>query len=175
LDLQIFKFKKMKKQGLPQNSGNFRSPPNYSRKYENLLSQPDSFNQSPIGYNAAANDYSSVKYYDPNSGDKENCDILKKVKHLKAKYQNSTSGNNDSGVINRNSRDIANNTNRPVQNYLIIGNKNNNAKIGKPSVDKPRLLIESKKMGKIKKLYGKSKSPGEMSQKFMNPSSNLFN
>jgi ribosomal protein L21 len=84
-------------------------------------------------------------------------------------------GNNDSGVVNRNSRDIANNTNRPVQNYLIIGKKNNNAKIGKPSLDKPRVSIESKKMGKIKKLYGKSKSPSEMSQKFMNPSTNFIN
>jgi hypothetical protein len=165
----------MKKQGLPQNSGNFRSPPNYSRKYENLLSQPNSFSQSPTSYNVAANGYSSVRYYDPNSGDKENFDILKKVKHLKAKYQNSMAGNNDSGVVNRNSRDIANNTNRPVQNYLIIGNKSNNAKIGKPSLDKPRVSIESKKMGKIKKLYGKSKSPSEMSQKFMNPSTNFIN
>ena len=165
----------MKKLGLPQNSGNSRSPPNYSRKYENLLSQPNFGNQSPTGYNAAPNGFSSVRYYDPNSGDKENFDIMKKVKHLKAKYQHSITGNNEMGLTNNVQRDSLGNVNRQGQNYLIIGSKNNNVNTIKPNFDKPRVSIESKKMGKIKRLYGKSKSPSDMSQKFMNPAGNMFN
>ena len=74
-----------------QNSGNSRSPQNYSKKYDNLFGNPNYYNKSPSNFNVQGNGYSSVRYYDATSGDKENINIMKKVKHLKQKYQNSIS------------------------------------------------------------------------------------
>ena len=138
-----------------------RSPIIYSKKYENLLASGSGAN-SPVNYNAGG--FASVRNGYVTNGDKENFDIMKKVKHLKAKYQNS--------IHDRLSKDMANN--KSVQNFVVLGNKNTNGKSTKV-YEKRQTSNDSKKMGKIKRLYGKSKSPSEMSQKFMQPGGNLFN
>ena len=50
-----------------------------------MVQQPNFFNQSPTNYNG----YSSMRYYEGASGDKENVDVMRKVKQLKDKYHQS--------------------------------------------------------------------------------------
>lgn len=169
----------MKKLNRIENSGNSRSPPNYSRKYENLLGQQNLFNQSPVNYNSVATGYASVRYKDTNQGDKENVDILKKVRHLKAKYQNSITAQNSSNLHSNHSaallsRENSSNGSRALQNCIVLGNKNSFNKNAKYNIEQ-HSSVESKKISKIRRIYGNSKSPSEMSNKFLPPQgSDLF-
>jgi len=49
-----------------------------------------------------------------------------------------------------------------------LGNKSQCSKLAKFNFEKSAVQPESKKMGKIKRLYGKSKSPSESLNKYMN-------
>lgn len=160
----------MKKLSLKQPSGNSRSPPNFSRKFGNNF-----FNQSPTNLNVNAQGYASVRYYDGSSSNKENYDIMRKMKHLKSQLPASVLIPNPSIQQNSNlphSRENSSNANHSLQNFIILGNKNGCSKMAKYNLEKQGMHQQSQKMKNIKKLYGKSKSPGEFSNKFMNVHAN---
>ena len=101
---------------------------------------------------------------------------MKKVKYLKTKYQNSIKTNNY--VTNPISQpdnwfgDNLENPNKSERNLINYGVRTPCLKNIDPNVDKNSSVNDSKKMTKIKRLYGKSKSPSNPAYKFMQPQSN---
>ena len=101
---------------------------------------------------------------------------MKKVKYLKTKYQNSIkTGNYWTNPASQQESCFAENfeNSNPLHtNLMNFGVKTPCLKNIDTNIDKNNSVNDSKKMSKIKRLYGKSKSPSNPAYKFIQPSTN---